>query len=680
MEQERILIVEDEKIIALDLRRQVQKFGYGVAGTASSPEEALELTEKERPDLVLMDIMFDGEDRGIVAANEIRKRFQIPVVFLTAYTDEATVQRAKVAEPVGYVVKPYKTRELHSVIDIGLYKSRADRALLKQERLFAAILNSVGDGIISTDANSKVRFMNPIAESLTGWAQEEAREKPIEAVFSLLSDPSEEKIALPEPGSIGQAKIRVFESAFLENRHGALVHVEGSVTEIVGERGQFEGQTFAFRDVTDLKRLNETVTYQASHDTLTGLINRDELAARLRTLAEDSANDKRQHVFMFIDIDQFKLINDVCGHAAGDELLRQQAEGIESLLEREYILGRLGGDEFGLIVLDENPEIGQEIARAIVAHLNRRFVWQSNSYNITVSVGLSQISAENNNVTDIMAAADDACALAKEHGGNTVRVHLRRDNVFLKRIGEMQWISRLTSALDEDRFVPYHQEIQPLGNTGEAKIEILLRLRDRDGSLIQPAEFIAAAERYKLMPSIDQWVINEAFRYVGESTRAGTDSRVVCVNLSGSSLADTSLMDYILAMIDKHQVGASNFCFEVTETSAIQNFARATVFVDRLKAEGATFALDDFGNGFSSFSYLKRLSVDYLKIDGSFVKDIDENPIDRAMVESVNNIGHTMGMLTIAEYVHTSRLREILTEMGVDYGQGFAIARPSPLE
>ena len=679
MEQERILIVEDEKIIALDLKRRLEKFGYLVVGMASRANEAVDAAGSEHPDLVLMDIMLAGDHDGIEAATRIRDLYRIPVVFLTAYADEETLQRAKIAEPVGYVLKPFKERELYSTIDIGLYKSRVDRQLLRQERLFSSILHSVGDGIISTDAEGLVRFMNPTAETLTGWREQDAVGQPVDSVFSLLSDPAEEPVQLPAPGTVGSARARPFDSVYLLSRHGARIHIEGSLAETHGDRGQFEGQTLAFRDVTDLKRLNETLTYQASHDALTGLLNRDELAAKLRLLAEETAESGREHSFMFIDIDQFKVINDVCGHLAGDELLRQQAEEIQSLFEREHILGRLGGDEFGLIVLDEPFEAGLALAESIVTRLNRKFVWQSNSYNITVSIGLATICKHNANVTDIMAAADDACALAKEHGGNMVRAYEHADNVFLKRKGEMQWISRLTSALDDDRFVPYFQLITRLSNSGADKMEILLRLRDRDGSLVQPGEFITAAERYKLMPSIDKWVINAVFKYVRDCSQVGVELPVICINLSGASLADTTLMDFILAMIDKHEVSASSFCFEVTETSAIQNYARATVFVERLKQEGATFALDDFGNGFSSFAYLKKLAVDYLKIDGSFVKDIEADPIDRAMVESVNNIGHTMGMHTIAEYVHNKRLREILTDMGVDYGQGFAISKPEPL-
>ena len=680
MEQERILIVEDEKIIALDLKRRLENFGYLVVGLASRADEAVELAGNERPDLVLMDIKL-GDDMfaGIDAAARMRSLYRIPVVFLTAYGTEEHLQRAKVAEPVGFVLKPFKERELYSTIDIGLYKSRVDRELLRQERLFSSILHSVGDGIISTDAEGLIQFMNPTAETLTGWKEDDAASRPLDDIFTLLSDPAEEPVKLPAPGTVGSTRARVFDSVYLQNRHGARIHIEGSVAETHGDRGQFEGQTLAFRDVTDLKRLNETLTYQASHDALTGLFNRDELAAKLRHLAEETRQDEREHCFMFIDIDQFKVINDVCGHLAGDELLRQHAEEIQSLFEREHVLARLGGDEFGLIVLDEPFDNGLALAQTIVSRLNRKFIWQSNSYNITVSIGLASISRDNANVTDIMAAADDACALAKEHGGNMVRAYEQADNVFLKRKGEMQWISRLTSALDDDRFVPYFQVITRLGDSGSDKLEILLRLRDRDGSLVQPGEFITAAERYKLMPSIDKWVINAIFSYVSRCNAGGVTLPVICINLSGASLADTTLMDYILAMIDRHEVSASSFCFEVTETSAIQNYARATVFVNRLKQEGATFALDDFGNGFSSFAYLKRLGVDYLKIDGSFVKDIENDAIDRAMVESVNNIGHTMGMRTIAEYVHNQKLRTILTEMGVDYGQGFAISKPQPL-
>ncbi|MFW5685744.1 MAG: EAL domain-containing protein, partial [Spirochaetota bacterium] len=628
---------------------------------------------------------------GITAATEIRRRNRIPVVFLTAYADEATIQRAKIAEPVGYVLKPFKERELHTTIDIGLYKSRVERELLRQERLFSSILRSAGDAIVATDSQGVIQFMNPVAETLTGWREDEARGTNVNEVIRLVADKTEDPITIPVSDEAQPRGARIFESVYLHNKFGATIHIEGSVADIRGDRDSFEGLTLAFHDITDIKRLNETVSYQASHDALTGLINRDEFATRLERVASAAEEADGTHTFLFVDIDQFKVINDVCGHLAGDELLCQTTDAIKELVETDHVLGRLGGDQFGVIIMDTGAEEGTRIARSLVAHLNRKFVWEQKSYNVTVSIGASPISRGNSNVNDILAAGDDACSLVKEHGGNGVEIYKTSDFVFLRRKGEMQWIARLTDAIEEDRFALFHQVIEPLDPEPVSKselggrldprlkYEILLRLRDPGGGLVSPGEFITAAERYKLMPSIDRWVVAAACSYVAKATAADIEIPIICVNLSGSSLADDSLLEYLMLMFETYEVDASSFCLEITETSAIQNFSRAISFVTRLRQAGATFALDDFGNGFSSFSYLKRLPVDYLKIDGSFVKDIENDQIDLAMVEAVNNIGHTMGMKTIAEYVHNDTIRSMLLEIGVDFAQGFAISRPTPL-
>ena len=681
MAQERILIVEDERIIALDLRRRLERYGYTVVGLASDSPTAVSMAAAEQPDLILMDIMLQNGSDGVQAAVQIRQEHRIPVVFLTAYADDATIQRAKIAEPVGYVLKPFKERELHTTIDIGLYKSRVEQELLRQERLFSSILRSAGDGIVATDADGLVKFMNPVAETLTGWRESDARGKDVNEVLSIVSDPAEEPVLIPTAADAESAHVaRSFESVTIKNRLGARIHVEGTLSEIRSDRNEFEGVTIAFHDITDIKRLHETVTYQASHDTLTGLINRDEFAAVLETVASEAEQSGREHSFLFVDIDQFKVINDVCGHRAGDELLSQTAKELERIAEQPTVLARLGGDEFGIILENSSIMDGERVAKTIVANLNRKFVWEQRTFTTTVSVGASPISSGNSSVNDILAAADDACALAKEHGGNTVRVYASSDFVFLRRRGEMQWISRLTRALEEDRFVLYHQRIEPLAGDGTpGKYEILLRLQDDDGGLVSPAEFIAAAERYNLMPSIDKWVIGNACRYIRLATDAGMELPVVCVNLSGSSIADGSLLDYILLTLQQEGVSGSSLCLEITETSAIQNFNRAVEFVERLHEAGTTLALDDFGNGFSSFSYLKQLNVDYLKIDGSFVKDIETDRIDFAMVESVNSIGHIMGMKTIAEYVHNDAIRSMIRGIGVDFAQGYAVSTPQPL-
>jgi len=682
MEQDRILIVEDERIIALDLKRRLERFGYHVVGMASEAADAIELASAELPDLVLMDIMLSSGADGITAATEIRRRHRIPVVFLTAYADEATIQRAKIAEPVGYVLKPFKERELHTTIDIGLYKSRVERELLRQERLFSSILRSAGDAIVAADSAGVIQFMNPVAETLTGWKEDEARGEPVNEVIPLIADTSEERIVIPVDADNQARAARSFESVYLENKFGARIHIEGSLAEIRGDRDEFEGVTLAFHDITDIKRLNETVSYQASHDALTGLINREEFATRLERLVQTNGHPGREHAFLVVDIDQFKVINDVCGHLAGDELLCQTADSIGESIEHEHVLARLGGDQFGVVVTDVDLDGGSEVARSLVALLNRKFVWDEKSYNVTVSIGVAPVAPGSSTVNEVLAAGDDACALVKEHGGNGVEVYKTSDFVFARRKGEMQWIARLTDALEEDRFALYHQVIVPLGGpetTDREKYEILLRLRDHDGGLVSPGEFITAAERYKLMPSIDRWVVSAACRYVALARQKGIDIPLICVNLSGASVIDDSLLDYMLRTFDEQQVEASSFCFEVTETSAIQNFGRAISLITKLREAGAVFALDDFGNGFSSFSYLKRLPVDYLKIDGSFVKDIENDEIDLAMVEAVNNIGHAMGMKTIAEYVHNESIRTNLREIGVDFAQGYTVSRPTPL-
>ncbi len=679
MSTERILIVEDEKIIALDLRRRLEKFGYEVVGTAANADEAQQIAAETVPDLVLMDVMLTGSADGIDAAVAIREQNPIPVVFLTAYADEETLERAKHVEPVGYVLKPFKERELYTTIEMGLYKSKIDRAMRRHERLFSSILNSTGDGIIATDSRNCIRYINPVAATLTGWRSEDAQGKQVGAVFSLSNEQTENPVALPSPSEEDADTARVFDGVLLNTKHGASISIDGNVAVIRDEHGRIDGQAIAFRDLTDIKHMSATISYQASHDALTGLLNRDEFASQLGEVCERTCTDGREHTFMYIDVDQFKVVNDVCGHLAGDELLRQIAGDIDEVITHDHLLARLGGDEFGLIVFDCHLDAGKRLAKVLTAHLNRRFIWHQHSFNVSASIGLVGLDADNGGVNEVLAAADDACCLAKEHGGNAVRIYEHTDNTFLKRRGEMQWIGRLSDALEEDRFVLYGQPIRSLNGDRPGKVEILLRLRERSNQLVSPGTFISAAERYKLMPAIDRWVINATFKYAHTRMEMGQPSETICINLSGASIADTTLLDFILFMLERHQVPASQFCLEITETSAIQNLSRALSFMTRLKEEGATFALDDFGNGFSSFAYLKKLPVDFLKIDGSFVVGIDSDPIGRAMVDAVNTIGHTMGMLTIAEYVTSETLQQVLTEIGVDYGQGFALAKPHPL-
>jgi diguanylate cyclase (GGDEF)-like protein/PAS domain S-box-containing protein len=683
MNTARVLIVEDEKIIALDLRKRLESFGFDIVGTATTGPDAIELTGTLRPDIILMDIMLSEEMDGIEAATSIKERYGVPVIFLTAYADEKTLERAREAEPFGYILKPFKERELYSTINIALYKSSIDKHILRQERLFSAILDSVADALIATDETGRIRFMNPVAETMTAWTEEEARHKYLSEILHFIDVQTELPVAVPGIESLHKNGAYHFDGVSVQNRMGAQIHVEGIMTAIRNQDGKIDGQVMAFHDISEYKKMSDQIVYQASHDSMTGLLNRDEFIAKLEEIIHNTKENT--HGYIYIDIDQFKVVNDVCGHLAGDELIRQVSRSFADILPGPPPIGRLGGDEFGIILQDTDLEESRTTAEAVLNHMRRKFIWQKHLFNITASIGVVPVTTEARDVYRVIAAADDACYLAKESGGNTIRVYESSSQVFLKRRGEMNWISRLTRAIDENRFVLFSQAIASLDGLNPPKQEILLRLRDindenTDETLISPAEFIPAAEKYQLMPQVDRWVIRETLAYVKRSLNQTGVSEKFCINISGASIADDTFLDYVLQIFRDIGVGPEHFTFEITETTAIENLTRALNVIQTLQDEGATFALDDFGNGFSSFSYLKNLRFDFLKIDGSFVKGIDTDPIHRALVEAVNNMGHVMGMKTIAEFVSTEEIRRTLVEIGVDYAQGYSIAKPSRLE
>lgn len=672
-----LLVVEDEKIIALDLQRRLEKFGYTVVALASDAESALQLAREHRPDIVLMDIMLGGERDGVDAAIAIREELEIPVVFLTAYADERTVERAKQAEPVGYVLKPFKERELQTTIEIALYKARVDRHLKAQEELFETLLDTIHDGLVAFDAEYAIRFMNPVAQSVTGIHEQSAIGRPLGEIFELMDETSEVPVAIPL-GLVAEGKDFDFENVYLRTELGGHVSVAGSITPLSAAHG-IDGGLITFRDVTHIKHMSRVIEYQASHDSLTGLMNREEFFSQLQQIARDAQATRKTHSFLYIDLDQFKVVNDVCGHLAGDELLRQVSDDIRSLVESEdHMVARLGGDEFGILVLNCPLARGLTLAKTMRRSLDRKFIWQKNAFNVTASIGVVPVAGVNADGYGILAAADDAAYLAKEAGGNTFKVYETADFTFLKRRGEMQWISRLNHALEEGHFVLWGQPIVAANGRESQRIEILIRMRDVDGSLISPADFIPAAEKYNLMPAVDRWVVNATFELMDRYIRDGRDVSF-SINLSAASVADEAFLPFIQQMLERYGLDGRSICFEITETTAISNISHATSFMNRLRALGCTFALDDFGNGFSSFSYLKRLPVDFLKIDGSFVRGIASDPIDRALVESVNTIGHVMGLKTIAEYVTDETIMKLLQEIGVDYLQGYQIARPQPL-
>ncbi len=685
MLREKLLIVEDEKIIALDLQKRLEKFDYQVVGLATTGKQAVELVEEFSPDIILMDIMLSGDMDGIEAAKIIGRRYHIPVIFLTAYADERTLERAKEAEPFGYILKPFKEKELNTTIDIALYKHKIDRKLKMQERWSSAILHSIGDGIIATNCDRNITFMNPVAEIITGWTEEDAVGHPLYEVLPVHAEKTREPFTFPDINSDQNAAQTAIKDSFLMNREGVAIPVEGSISIIRDRDNRIDGQVIALRDITEKRQLSDTINYQASHDALTGLVNRTAFSFTLTELIESTQEDMEQHALLYLDLDQFKLVNDTAGHEAGDQLLLETTKIIKSVIRGSDICARLGGDEFGILLRDSNSEQAKTIARRLHIRLaETKMEWGNQGYTINSSIGLVMIDTENDDIHTVLAAADDACSLAKDEGGRRIKVYEYSNTLFLKRRGEMEWVSKLTKALEENRFVLFAQKIVPLleSTNSSEKYEILIRMIDEEENIISPSQFIPAAEKYNLMPRIDRWVLGHTLeRYKSISYRnCGKETRFLfSINLSSQSITDETFLDFIHQSFKEHNVDPEWICFEITETAAISNMSTAGRFIQNLKDLGCTFALDDFGSGFSSFNYLKNMPIDFLKIDGSFIKDMDENSVNSAMVEAMNTLGHIMGVRTIAEFVRNKEIKEKCEALGVDYAQGYELAVPIPL-
>ena len=426
------------------------------------------------------------------------------------------------------------------------------------------------------------------------------------------------------------------------------------------------------------------LSWQASHDVLTGLVNRREFEARLGNALDKLSHQPSEHSLMFLDLDQFKVVNDTCGHAAGDQLLKQTSVLLQENLGTAGLLARLGGDEFGVLLQD--CDAGSAVAmaeRLRLAVQELRFVWNGCPFSISVSIGLVHV-AEADAIEATLQAADMACYMAKEKGRNRVQVYHPSDAELVERVGEMAWVQKIRNGMDEQRFCLFAQEIRSLGRDelDRSRVELLLRLRDEDGKLIQPGSFMSAAERYGLMPLIDRWVIRNAFALLaGRSSASGPAQLSSCaINLSGATFGDDDFVEYVRRQFDIYRVPPGMICFEITETSAIADIPSAKRFIRALKKLGCRFSLDDFGTGMASFSYLKHLPVDFIKIDGSFVTGMLNSKIDRAVVEMIVHVAKVMGKKTIAEFVESDEILEALREIGVDYAQGYAIGKPSPFE
>ncbi len=582
-----------------------------------------------------------------------------------------------------FMVKPVDTPQRHCLVEV-----LDVRPMLEQHHTWElhtqAILSSIADAVITTDLKGRITYMNSVAEELTGWRLQQAKDMPLEEVFNVVDENSRIPVIEPVYRCLknGEVVIGDEHELVLLHRDGIGIAIEESFAPIRDERNEVQGVVVVFRDVSHARRMAAQISWQASHDPLTGLVNRATFDQRLDALIEAARQERQEHCLLYMDLDQFKIVNDTCGHVAGDELLRQVASVLSGHIRESDTLARLGGDEFGVLLAACPEEKALFIANQIRDAINEfRFGWGEKSFTIGVSIGLVVVSAESERMEMVMSAADTACYAAKDAGRNQIRVFQPNASEAALRQGEMQWVSRIQSALDEDRFVLYGQSIAPVRHKGEdIHLEVLIRMLDEEGNLVPPGAFIPAAERFNLMPAIDRWVIRKIFSLVERHRDMLIQQRVLfSINLSGGTVSDEASLEYIGAELVRLSIPERMICFEITETAAISNLSSANYFMRTLKQAGCSFSLDDFGSGLSSFAYLKNLPVDYLKIDGAFVRDLADDPIDRAMVEAINQIGHVMNLETIAEFVETSAVLDQLRAIGVDYAQGYGISEPQPL-
>ncbi len=656
-----------------------------------SVEVSLRTTELQQIQLLVNSLLLVLAGLGVtvIFAQRMARGVIQPILALTT-----TVERIRDGD-LDSRVPPHSSGELGR-LEVGINamaealtvareseKCRAEDALYLEQVRAQVTLESIGDGVITTDADANVVYMNSVAEQFTGWNRDAARGRGLDKVFRLWDESIEALHEYPITDCLRDGRgLRHDGHHLLVSREGTRIEIQDSAGPIRDRDGSIIGAVVVFHDVSQLQSMARRMAFLASHDPLTGLLNRREFEERLKAVLETARSENVDHALLYLDLDQFKIVNDTCGHIAGDELLKQLAHHLAREIRSSDVLARLGGDEFGIILERCSVDKARRIADGLRQFIKDfRFVWQQRSFEIGVSIGLVPITTESGNLTDVLAAADSACYVAKDEGRNRIHLYQPDDTALAQRQGEMQWVHRLRQGLETNNFELYSQSIVPLNAdtkpTGRF-VEILLRMREKD--LVLPAAFIPAAERYHLMPAIDRWVIENVFGLLERCALmdrcSGNDT--IAINLSGQSLGDEQFLEYVIECFVRYHIAPTMICFEITETAAIANLARARDFIVRLKKMGCRFALDDFGSGLSSFGYLKSLPVDYLKIAGDFVRDVTEDPVDYAMVEAINQIGHVMELTTIAESVETAEIFEKLKLSGVDYGQGIGIDSPRP--
>ncbi|WP_156901895.1 EAL domain-containing protein [Azohydromonas australica] len=549
-------------------------------------------------------------------------------------------------------------------------------ALYAQKERAEVTLRSIAEGVVTTDAQGSVGYLNPVAEMLTGWTAAEASGRALHEVVRLLDTRTQAMVADPLDMAPQASELELL------RRDGSALSIRHSVAQMHDRAGQAAGHVLTLRDVSEERRVAHRRTWEASHDVLTGLPNRREFEHQVQAALEEARGRGRQYAVCFMDLDRFKIVNDNGGHAAGDELLRQVAGLLAERIRLTDTLARMGGDEFALLLPGCTVECARVIANDLLSAVDQlRFEYKGKVFTVGLSIGLAALTAESVDASEVLGMADAACYWAKEQGRQRACVYRVGDQELAMRQREKGWVTRITAALDDNRFVLHHQTYLALTPSGQERthLEVLLRMIDEEGRLVAPGSFLPAAERYHLMPAIDRWVIQAVFAGYRALAQRFAKPLTCAINLSGNSLNADGLLEFIQEQALLHALPPDAICFEITETAAINNLRHAREFMAQCRELGMRFALDDFGTGTSSFGYLRSLPVDYLKIDGSFVRNLNADSINRAMTETIHRIGRIMGLRTVAEFVENDEIIATLRDIGVDFAQGYGVSKPTPL-
>jgi len=731
VKQTKVLLVDDNEQNLYLLQVLLEGNGYAVI-TSQNGEEALKLAHNNPPDLIVSDILMPVMD-GFALCHEWQADpalSVIPFIFYTAtYTDPKDERFAMSLGAVRFIVKPQEPdvflETINSVMaeqligELPVTKLQIDQepvimreysevlvrkledkmcqleethvlleqkieeleitssALRESDNRFRDFAGIAADWFFETDSNFRISYISKKYGDITGLNSDLLIDQYVLDIFRANKD----DVLIESLLRNLQANLAIhdFECALrLDKNSDLLFRYSGMPYE--DEDGVFCGYRFVAHDITESQNLSRQLSYQATHDALTGLINRWEFDRCLQQLL-NKEDENSVPVLCYLDIDRFKIVNDSCGHIAGDSLLQQLTEVLRNNLRESDTLARIGGDEFAIIMehcpLAHAHRIAENIRQSIENFL---FNFDDRSFSVTMSIGLVDIALIGNKFSEVLSAADGASYAAKEKGGNRVHIYRPDDREILRWQQDMRWTSTINNALSEGRFVLYAQEIIPVSDAGQAlqRYEILIRMIDEQGQIVLPDEFLPSAEKYGLMPKIDRWVLETSFGWILEQKQANARLPMLSVNLSGSSLSDEALLQYLLKQFAKN-IDPSLICFEITETLAVSSFLRANSFIGKLRKIGCCFSIDDFGSGVCSYAYLKQLDFDYIKIDGLFVRSAPDNPVDQAVVRSINEIGHLMGKQTVAEYVENNLILDELVAIGVDFAQGFGIHNPVPL-